>query len=1259
MRKILLVLLAAVFSVMAHAQTFTVNDAGISCIFQILSGEELQCEVYRVQNVPDDAELVVPASAEYNGKTYQVVELANYAYSGQPMKSITIHNGIRALGYGSFKNCTHLESITIPEGTVNTYETFQGCTSLKSVTLPSTLRRVGQATFNGCTALTSVVVPNGVTEIGYQAFMNCTGLTTIDLPASLTIIDRESFEGCASLSAVKLHDIAAWCNVTFTFGSSTTDCSPTYQNPNGCHLYLNEEEVTELVIPAGVTTVPQYAFANLPIVSAVVPEGVTSIARGGFAECNLLESVTLPSTLVTLNEGVFYNCSSLTSLELPASLTSIGTGAFNYCSSLQALEIPEGVTTINSMLFNNCSSLRSLVLPHSLTSPKVALLGCSNVTLTLKSTNVTTESSAASAVKKLILTNQVESIANRAFESFVNLKEVEMAEGLTSIGANAFARCTALKTVGFPETLNSLGQSAFMGCTALTSATLPSVSTISNSAFKDCSNLASVVLPTGITSVGDDAFRNCTSLSSIVLPEGCTQVGYDAFRGCDHLTSVTVPYSMEQMSSGVFDGCTALTNVTLNSYEAKGWFAGTPVTTVTLGAFVSKLIGTFSGCTQLESISLPNSLMVISGAFRNCTSLESIAIPSSVTLIGDYSFYGCTNLASLEFYGSSLTFERCAFEGCTSLTSVTLPSSVTTLSERLFAGCTNLSEVTLPYYSLTTIGVQTFEGCTALQAFVCPSSLTQIQNQAFKDCTGLKTLTFSDDRTITLQTEAFAGCTGLTTINFPQYYPGGVTISGDGVFSGCSGLTTLTIPELVTLSENYYPSSDNFLKDCTGLKKLIIYSSSAASSSTLTNGCTGLEEVEFYSSTAGPCVAGRTSLQRASVHSSVMDRTFQGCTSLTTVTFPEPGVLNEIQGAFVGCSSLPSFTAPGSLTSMSYDAFANCTNLRYLDLRQTSSLLSTSFSLPTFEGQNTFVYLPESFQDSQETSGYFDEWGNWIEDSPSGYYDPETGEFFPNDPEPSFYNTIDWFGSNTNVVCPQWGEYRCSNVSITDGRPVGIPESFKTGQITNTRTIAADVDAYTLCLPYPLAVPDGLKVYTLGSCSNDGTLVFTEILGSTIEANQPYLVVASSDVSLSKTTYDEVEVPATPNEEVYVERGAFRFCGTVTGKSNAEAAAAGAYILQANNEWHPVMEENASATIPAGRSYLIADQIAGVKSFASRLADTPTAVNHMQLIDHDGTSALYDLSGRRLSAPTRGINIMRQSQGSNVNSKQVKVIKKQ
>jgi hypothetical protein len=97
------------------------------------------------------------------------------------------------------------------------------------------------------------------------------------------------------LKSVHITDLSAWCKITF--GSY---CS----NPlnNGAKLYLNNEELTELTIPADIKQIKNYAFYGYKALTKVtMGEGVTSVGTQSFRECSSLTQVycydTTPPTI--------------------------------------------------------------------------------------------------------------------------------------------------------------------------------------------------------------------------------------------------------------------------------------------------------------------------------------------------------------------------------------------------------------------------------------------------------------------------------------------------------------------------------------------------------------------------------------------------------------------------------------------------------------------------------------------------------------------------------------------------------------------------------------------------------------------------------------------------------------------------------------------------------------------------------------------------------------------------------------------------
>ncbi|MBR5726412.1 MAG: leucine-rich repeat protein [Muribaculaceae bacterium] len=216
--------------------------------------------------------------------------------------------------------------------------------------------------FKSYTSLTTVTIGDGVTGIGNSAFKNCTSLTTITIPNSVTSIGNSAFYGCTGLTSVHISDLAAWCNISF---------DNHWANPldYAHHLYLNDNEITDLVIPNSVTSIKNHAFYECTGLTSVnTPNSVTSIGESAFDGCSGLTSVNIPNSVTSIGNNVFHGCSGLASVNIPNSVTSIGNNAFDGCSGLASVNIPNSVTSIGESAFSHCSGLTSVNIPNSVTS---------------------------------------------------------------------------------------------------------------------------------------------------------------------------------------------------------------------------------------------------------------------------------------------------------------------------------------------------------------------------------------------------------------------------------------------------------------------------------------------------------------------------------------------------------------------------------------------------------------------------------------------------------------------------------------------------------------------------------------------------------------------------------------------------------------------------------------------------------------------------------------------------------------------------
>ena len=217
-------------------------------------------------------------------------------------------------------------------------------TNILTVNIENGVTSIGNYVFSGCSGLTSVTIPNSVISIGDHAFQNCSGLTSVTFPNSVTAIGERAFSNCSGLTSVHITDLASWCKIKF--GGS--ESNPLYIAQ---HLYMNGEEIKNLVIPNSVTSIGNYAFGSCSVTSVTIPNSVTSIGDGAFYDCGMLTSVTIPNSVTSIGESAFEWCSSLATLTLPEDIKIIKKRTFCECA-IKSITIPAKVEYIYQEAFN-------------------------------------------------------------------------------------------------------------------------------------------------------------------------------------------------------------------------------------------------------------------------------------------------------------------------------------------------------------------------------------------------------------------------------------------------------------------------------------------------------------------------------------------------------------------------------------------------------------------------------------------------------------------------------------------------------------------------------------------------------------------------------------------------------------------------------------------------------------------------------------------------------------------------------------------
>ena len=308
-------------------------------------------------------------------------------------------------------------------------------------------------------------------------------------------------------------------------------------------------------------------------------------------------------------------------------------------------------------------------------------------------------------------------------EHMEEIKEVVIGEGVTSIGFAAFYKMPNLESVILPSTI-----SEFKGIGYSTQ-----INDVDSHGHGPIHAYASL------------AFAECTKLKKLTLTEGMTAIGSIAFYGCTALESVRIPSTIkyEKQPEGV-----------KNLESNYGW-----------GPY------SFTGCTSLKDIILPEGLTVIGGAAFEDTAVESVIIPSTienwaitdteVTVVppesvangaestsATYSsaFANCKKLSSVTFKDGIKEIGQVPFWGCIQLTKVSIPKSVNEMS-RAFAYCTELKEAYIEDGVQIVDGGKKVDGfefafyyCTNLIKLEIPSGVEIDYNNA-RWCTGCSSLT--------------------------------------------------------------------------------------------------------------------------------------------------------------------------------------------------------------------------------------------------------------------------------------------------------------------------------------------------------------------------------------------------------------------------------------------------------------------------------------------------------------------------------------
>lgn len=1096
---------------------------------------------------------------------------------------------------------------------------------------------VGGSWFVSDKNLTAIELPSTIKTIGSYAFQLC-DLREIEIPAAVTEIGEYAFSYNSNLKTVRCLGTKPASLDTNVFGYWKT----TYDSegiPRGSVWTLYDD--FKIYVPAEAVDAYKEKWSQFKdyIVAyggqKTFPKEVTTTAVGQLAEKLGLETVMSGDYLVGLR-GAYWKIDSLT---VNGPLNGVDVGVLRFLAgadvnnsdptagqlkylNLYGAQLKKDTdhpyqcwgtndyltedSLVGDFMFTYCKSLQTLILPK--TAKKMG-------------ENVFEE---AHGLKRLAIGDDIVEADNELFEDVeLPLEELVFLKSLCkSDEDDCWTPGTEVAYV--PRSL--VGE--FLGRSELTCATSNIVAAFEDdealnsftakghffpSEYFELSNIDGILSDKvksfdelynfqKMTDLGA-ALSGCSSLEKITLPDSLKTIGYSAFQGCSSLKSITVSAdSVATLESGTFRDLPADFRIYVPKTHAKRYREA-------WAEYADHIVGSdqTDGSDILEvTLSSENTLHEVLGLEvsddrkhiyeqtydeNGTAQIIEILDKAKVTGIsGDYSHITRLKING-PISGKDLAVLRYLAGYCPwtdkpnragRLEYLDLYDAYLVPSPWVFAQ----DKVTTRSDMVTdedVLPAYSFLQAYQLKTLILPKTLKEIRSRAIMQCEALETVVIGDD---------------IETINWSAF--------DDDVSLTRMYLLAKKKPEMDAdnfvwrnLCNNYNPTFDAFYVRPSLYNDYIGDNAYVGNSWQRTNNIsTGeFKEDDAFAAFAAHAAATQDDLGDVTNvtgwfkdHTTIKDLTPLRYTLVDSLKAEDMQPLTQLQR----------IAMPMMLGYIGDDAFANAKDLRWADFMMCDSLemlnnLKNGGLRKTGISENTLCYMPKEYGQTDEV------------------------------------NVI--VGDTTNMM-------NCAIYRLIDENDYDVPYGFKAQTVENTRTLSKSAVPYTICLPYDLNIPAGAKAYKLSGRSNN-ELIFTQTLEK-LEALQPYLIWADQNDATLGTSV--VDIPANGGMAYGRQHDApgFSMRGTLYGISNAEATELGAYTLQNDGKWHPVMSDNdehRAASILPFRAYLLQNRVTRNRAIGMTLEGT-TGIEQYRTIDSDGTERVYDLNGRQLSAPTKGVNIV-------------------
>ena len=413
---------------------------------------------------------------------------------------------------------------------------------------------------------------------------------------------------------------------------------------------------------------------------------------------------------------------------------------------------------------------------------------------------------------------------------------------------------------------------------------------------------------------------------------------------------------------------------------------------------------------------------------------------------------------------------------------------------------------------------------------------------------------------------------------------------------------------------------------------------------------TSLKEF-FYNCTSLETISGLEYLNTANVTD--MGNMFLNCNNLKSLDLTKFNTekVTDMNAMFQNCRTLKSL----DLTKLNTEQVTNmnsmflaCRALESLDLTKLNTAKVTDMSFMFDQCYDlTTIYASDNFKTEKvEKSDLMFmqcfKLKGFIE-----YSKDKTDHQYANYKTGYFTKLVVKNGDERYGITGETTQFTVDNLALDDDKDFVAYEPFTATTATYNRDIKAGTTWATLCLPFEVSL-DGknFRAFKLLSANETTNTVELEEITTTIEAGMPVIIkIPNGETALNvseanKSIVKAALTSATANNDYQLQ-------GLYTQKEFSKDADNNCYIVKGNKLMNPAMllEKSKVQKVASKpfRAYMVDNSTtpaAGAKMFSIGFDDSTTAIDNLNTIADD-KAEYYDLQGKRLNEPQKGINIVK------------------